>query len=270
MAAAAGWQRTESQCGKSPCIVLLVRLRLCYTVGVMADDIPQDPQLAATAKLIAEKRDQLLAERTQLREAREALLARSRRVDREIGDCRAAARFFGLNLEFPEDPGELSDRDLHLRRLREHEMATAREAGRLAAQRSLFNEPHHVASLPGVGRPIPPPPPPPVPIPPPPAPPASTLPSAGLGPQPRPTVREVALMRLRAAGDKGAKAADIRDYFERTYGEVVHEKTVGMTLYRLLKANQVRRDGHIWFFGPPSAETKNPGVGAPGQIETGN
>jgi hypothetical protein len=77
-------------------------------------------------------------------------------------------------------------------------------------------------------------------------------------------VREVALMRLREAGGKGAKAAEIREYFERTYGEVVHEKTVGMTLYRLLQAKQVRRDGHTWFFGPPSAETKNPGGETPG------
>jgi hypothetical protein len=231
----------------------------------MADDIPQDPQLAATARLIAEKRDRLLAERTELREARETLLTRIRRVDREIADCRAAARFFGLELEFPEDPSEVSERDMHLRRLREHEMAQAREAGRQAAQRSLFNEQRHPL---GASRPVPPPP---QVLPPPPAPPAPPIqadatptPTVTIGAPPRPTVREVALMRLRAAGDKGAKAADIRDYFERTYGEVVHEKTVGMTLYRLLKANQVRRDGHTWFFGPPSAETKNPGGETPG------
>jgi hypothetical protein len=232
----------------------------------MADDIPQDPQLAATAMLIAEKRDRLLAERTELREARETLLTRIRRVDREIADCRAAARFFGLKLEFPEDPTEISERDLHLRRLREHEMVLVREAERHAAQRSLFNEQRHP---PGAGRPIPPPsppPPPPVVGPPPPPPPAQAAviyPAAVTTPL-RPTVREVALMRLQAAGDKGAKAAEIREYFERTYGQVVHEKTVGMTLYRLLQANQVRRDGHTWFFGPPSAETKNPGAATPG------
>lgn len=224
----------------------------------MADDIPQDPQLAATAKLIAERRDKLLAERTELREARETLLARSRRVDREIGDCRAAARFFGLQMEFPEDPADMAERDLLMRRMRE------REAASEAAQRSFFRQaPPPLPS--GIGHPIPPPlppsaatPPPPLPLPPLPPPPVTVQVQA------RPTVREVALAHLRAAGPHGAKAADIRDYFERTYGQVVHEKTVGMTLYRLLQAKQVRRDGHTWFFGPPNAEMKNPGVGAPG------
>lgn len=243
----------------------------------MADDIPQDPQLAATARLIAEKRDKLLAERAELREMREALLTRSRRVDREIGDCRAAARFFGLHLEFPEDPGDLSERELHMRRLREREQ--------LDGQRALFPDRYAPPPPLGVGRPTPPPPPmrpPPAarPVPPPwlsappalwpPAPPPPTQadvifpPTVTLGPPPRPTVRDVALMHLRQAGGKGAKAADIREYFERTFGEVVHEKTVGMTLYRLLKANLVRRDGHTWFFGPPNAGTKNPGGETPG------
>jgi len=236
---------------------------------------------SATARLIVEKRDQLLAERTKLREAREALLARSRRVDREIGDCRAAARFFGLNLEFPEDPGDLSERELNIRRLREQHLAettatTTRMAGRQALEQPRpFAKREHPIHPPGVGRPpigTPPGPPPPVPsstdviyrhtvtmtAPPPPPPP----------PPPRPTVREAALARLRAAGDTGAKAAEIREFYERTFGEVVHEKTVGMTLYRLLKLNLVRRNGHTWFFGPPSAETKDPGGETPGLIET--
>lgn len=232
----------------------------------MADDIPQDPQLAATAKLIAERRDKLLAERAQLREIREGLLARSRRVDREIGDCRAAARFFGLHLEFPEEPGDLTEREMHLRRLRERD---------LAAQ-GLFPDRFIAPPRPTSGTIGPPPPPPipptsalskePVPMPPlAPAPPPSA--PATIRGTPRPTVREVALSRLRDAGAKGAKAADIRDYFERTYGQVVHEKTVGMTLYRLLQANQVRRDGHTWFFGPAVAETKNPGGETPGLDE---
>src|SRR3954463_15964766 len=110
------WHKTESKLG-SQAVAYCGSSFVCAILSHMADDIPQDPQLAATARLIVEKRDQLLAERTKLREAREALLARSRRVDREIGDCRAAARFFGLNLEFPEDPGDLSERELNIRRL---------------------------------------------------------------------------------------------------------------------------------------------------------
>ncbi len=57
----------------------------------------------------------------------------------------------------------------------------------------------------------------------------------------------------------------MREFIEKTYGETLHEKTVGMTLYRLSQDNLVHRDGHTWFFGPPPpAETENPGVAAPG------
>lgn len=84
---------------------------------------------------------------------------------------------------------------------------------------------------------------------------------------PMPSIREIALMRLREAGDEGARAKSIREYILATYGVETHEKTVGMTLYRLFKEGAVRRDGHVWFFAPQNAETKNPGVSAPGPIE---
>jgi hypothetical protein len=63
----------------------------------------------------------------------------------------------------------------------------------------------------------------------------------------RPRVADVAVERLKAAGSNGAKAADIRNYIEQTYHTQIHEKTVGMTLYRLQKDGVVRRDGHTWF-----------------------
>lgn len=66
------------------------------------------------------------------------------------------------------------------------------------------------------------------------------------------------------AGADGSRAAVLRDYIEAKFGIVTHEKTVGMTLYRLLKEGLVRRDGHIWFFGAAKAETKNPGESPPG------
>jgi hypothetical protein len=81
-----------------------------------------------------------------------------------------------------------------------------------------------------------------------------------------PRVREVILDRLKEAGDKGDKAANIRQFIETTYSTEIHEKTVGMTLYRLLKRNEVRRKGHTWFFVPPKAGTKNPGASTPGSI----
>lgn len=52
---------------------------------------------------ITSRRDGLLVERKQLREQRETVLTQQRRVDSELSDCRRTARFFGLNLDFPDD-----------------------------------------------------------------------------------------------------------------------------------------------------------------------
>lgn len=80
----------------------------------------------------------------------------------------------------------------------------------------------------------------------------------------RPPIRTIALDQLRAA-PHGLKAALIREHAERKFGMVLHEKTVGMTLYRLSKENLVHRDGHTWFFGPSPTEPRNPGADTPGQ-----
>jgi hypothetical protein len=69
-------------------------------------------------------------------------------------------------------------------------------------------------------------------------------PPSGGPPASMPTVREIALAQLRIAGDAGTRAAAIRDYIAQTYHHQVHEKTVGMTLYRLLKLGLARREGH--------------------------
>jgi hypothetical protein len=79
-----------------------------------------------------------------------------------------------------------------------------------------------------------------------------------------PKVKDIVLDRLKAAGESGTKAAPIREYIVQTYGQEIHVKTVGMTLYRLLKEGVAHRKGIIWFFGPPPAETKNPGGETPG------
>jgi hypothetical protein len=84
----------------------------------------------------------------------------------------------------------------------------------------------------------------------------------------RPTVRNALSNRLEAIAPKGAKAADLRAFLESTYGMKLHEKTVGMTLYRLARDHQVRREGRTWFFVPSKAGTKNPGAATPGPIES--
>lgn len=85
-------------------------------------------------------------------------------------------------------------------------------------------------------------------------------------PDGKPTVRDALLSRLQQVHPKGAKAADLRQYLEQAYAMKLHEKTCGMTLYRLSQEDppKVRRQGHTWFFVPPVAETKNPGGDAPG------
>jgi hypothetical protein len=83
-------------------------------------------------------------------------------------------------------------------------------------------------------------------------------------PADRPTIKELVLGRLKAAGAVGSKARPIREFIEKVYSTELHEKTVGMTLYRLSLDGLVRRKGQTWFIAPQAAETMNPGVGAPG------
>jgi hypothetical protein len=82
-----------------------------------------------------------------------------------------------------------------------------------------------------------------------------------------PPVREVVLGELERAGELGLKASDIRRFILHEYNRDLHEKTVGMTLYRLSQQGRVSRDGRIWLFVPQTG-TKDPGAGTPGQTST--
>ena len=75
------------------------------------------------------------------------------------------------------------------------------------------------------------------------------------------TVREIAIERLKAAGESGTTARAIQDYIESARSIKLHYKTVGMTLYRLSREGVARREGRNWFF---VSETKNPGGETPG------
>ncbi len=79
-----------------------------------------------------------------------------------------------------------------------------------------------------------------------------------------PKVREIVIERLKVAGEEGTRAAAIREFIEKETAMKIHEKTVGMTLYRLSKDGIARRDGQTWFFVPPKVETENPGGDTPG------
>lgn len=77
-----------------------------------------------------------------------------------------------------------------------------------------------------------------------------------------PRIADIILSRLQAAGEQGAKAADIRRFIFRTYDSDIHEKTVGMTLNRMQAAGTVRREGHVWYWVPEA-------IVAPGVVNEG-
>lgn len=66
---------------------------------------------------------------------------------------------------------------------------------------------------------------------------------------PEATVRELVLKFLEVAGPKGIKAAPLRTMVESALQRSIHDKTIGMTLYRLSEKDppQARRKGFIWF-----------------------
>jgi hypothetical protein len=47
------------------------------------------------------------------------------------------------------------------------------------------------------------------------------------------------------------RASSLQKYLEQKRGEELHDKTIGMTLYRLSKKGLMKREGWDWFFVPP-------------------
>lgn len=78
------------------------------------------------------------------------------------------------------------------------------------------------------------------------------------------SIRDEVLERARLAYPAAVKATALRAELEKHRG-ALHEKTIGMTLYRLSRDGLVERDGRNWFFVPPEQRTKNPGGETPGQ-----
>lgn len=65
-----------------------------------------------------------------------------------------------------------------------------------------------------------------------------------------PLVKELVLKALEDSYPAPMKAADVKIAIEKEIGRVVHDKTPGMTLYRLSKDNLVHRQGRDWYFVP--------------------
>jgi len=62
-----------------------------------------------------------------------------------------------------------------------------------------------------------------------------------------PSIKDAILEFVRNAGQAGTSAREVRQHLTDSHNLNVHEKTPGMTLYRLLKDNLVRREGRRWY-----------------------
>jgi hypothetical protein len=69
-------------------------------------------------------------------------------------------------------------------------------------------------------------------------------------------IRAAVLEYLRGL-DGGATAREVRAHLLSAHGIETHEKTPGMTLYRLLKDGLVRRKGRTWFAVPVLDQDEN-------------
>lgn len=199
---------------------------------------------------IVEKRNAIVAERERLRKQRAELSARERELDRELADCRAAARVFKLDVEFPPDERDAASAGSFVWRTLRSMNSVLSDVGSAPSdhQRVLFPMiAGHRAEDASKETP---------------ATQSRDIPTPAM-----PRLRDIVLDRLQREGTRGSKAAPIRDYIERTYERRIHEKSVGMTLFRLAQEGLVRREGRTWFFIPQNAETKNPGAVTPGSTQ---
>jgi len=65
------------------------------------------------------------------------------------------------------------------------------------------------------------------------------------------SVREFILGRAEAAYPSPVRAKALKVEYEKAFGTEIHEKTVGMTLYRIAQRDRsMRREGWDWFYVP--------------------
>ncbi len=76
-------------------------------------------------------------------------------------------------------------------------------------------------------------------------------------PKPK-TIRELVLEEAKAVYPEPIRARTIREKLEALRGETLHEKTIGMTLYRLLKDGALRRNNWDWYYIPEDERLESP------------
>lgn len=199
-------------------------------------------QLDAVAKEVLDRHERLSADRADRLEQRAALLRELRDLDRALMDCRATARFFGIEDRLPQEDerSDLARRELDMRNARVHGMSLGEDYMR-NSRGELVRVHRNTALLPPD-------------VVPPPSVPAKVQVVEGARDAvrrdvPRPPLKEFLLRQLQLIGKAGAKAAGLRAAFQQEFHTEIHEKTVGMTLYRLSRDSEVHRRGHFWFYG---------------------
>ncbi len=85
----------------------------------------------------------------------------------------------------------------------------------------------------------------------------------------KPSFKEAAIEFLQKVYPRGLKATHIRALAQSHYGIGAHEKTAGMTLYRLKKEGLVRRNGLYWYsLAPERHPAEDTDAGARGAFES--
>lgn len=70
-----------------------------------------------------------------------------------------------------------------------------------------------------------------------------------------PSVKEFVLREAEAAHPNPVRASALRKLYQDKFGPELHEKTIGMTLYRLSRKQALRRRGIDWYFVPETERT---------------
>lgn len=226
--------------------------------------LDSDLQKAAAERIFA-RRDLLLRERSSLRDQQLKISNRDREIERELAECQAASKFFGIVFDLLENDPEITELRDRIRtyrsRAEDYRMrGNAAEAMSWLRRASDFEERLRAISdqkLAEMGQQS-------FAIAPPEAGPEAQLPAK------QAKVKDIVLNRLREIAPNGDRSLPLRRYLEQVHSLHVHEKTVGMTLYRLSQEGLVHRQGQTWFYGPQAeqslpAEAENPGAGTPGQ-----
>jgi hypothetical protein len=223
----------------------------------MQDD---DLRMAALRKVLR-VRDELLLVRLDVRRRLNAVMAEDRAIERQLEDLRAAGRVFDQHVAVPRENEAYASLDALkavMRDLRggedwipgQSEPATleqiraARERRKKSPSHDVFRAREQAVLLPE----------------------GDVHEDEDSDPSRKASIRDLALGYLQLH-EEGLKAEQIRQWLFSVYGIRTHDKTVGMTLYRLSKEGLVHREGHTWFPGSGSPETENPGGETPGLFE---